>query len=219
MSYVIAAPEYVANAATDLANIGSAISDANSAAAGPVSSVLPAGADEVSASIASLFDAHAQAYQALSAAAQAFHTQFVQLMSAGAEQYALTEAANASPLQTVESMVSGGLNGNGAPGQALSTAQPLIGGAASAGSAAAGVPAAAAGVAGGAAPVSVSAPVAAVEAEAPALSPAAAIPAVPTLGGTPVAGAPTIAPPAAAGPAGTPREQPTVTPASAAWAE
>src|ERR1700741_2022555 len=95
MSYVIAAPEYVAAAAADLANIGSAISDANSAAWGPVSSMLPAGADEVSASIAALFDAHAQVYQALSAAAQAFHAQFVQLMSGGAEQYAVTEALNA----------------------------------------------------------------------------------------------------------------------------
>uniref|UniRef100_UPI0012690733 PE family protein n=1 Tax=Mycobacterium sp. UM_CSW TaxID=1370119 RepID=UPI0012690733 len=147
MSYVFAAPEYVANAAMDLANIGSAISDANSAALGPVSSVLPAGADEVSANIASLFDAHAQVYQALSAAAQAFHTQFVQLMSAGAEQYALTEAANAAPLQTVQNMVTGNV-----PGQALSSAQPLASTAASAGSAAAGVPAAAAGVSGGAAP-------------------------------------------------------------------
>src|ERR1700757_770621 len=145
MSYVIAAPEYVAAAATDLANIGSAISDANSAALGPVSSVLPAGADEVSASISALFDAHAQAFQALSAAAESFHTQFVQLMSAGAEQYALTEAANATPLQTVQSMASGGLNGSGASSEAVkaaTTAQPLLGSAASAGSAAAGVPAA-----------------------------------------------------------------------------
>ncbi|WP_156766992.1 PE family protein, partial [Mycobacterium sp. E796] len=155
MSYVIAAPEYVANAAMDLANIGSAISDANSAASGPVSSVLPAGADEVSAGIASLFDAHAQVYQALSAAAQAFHTQFVQLMSAGAEQYALTEAANATPLQTVQNMVTGNV-----PGQALSSAQPLASTAASAGSAAAGVPAAAAGVSGGAAPAAPAAPLA-----------------------------------------------------------
>ncbi|MCV7099852.1 PE family protein, partial [Mycobacterium palustre] len=137
MSYVIAAPEYVAAAATDLANIGAAISDANSAALGPVSSVLPAGADEVSAGIAALFDGHAQAYQALSAAAQAFHAQFVQLMSSGAEQYALTEAANAAPLQTVQNMVGGSMNGTGSPAQALTSAQPLLGPAASAGSAAA----------------------------------------------------------------------------------
>ena len=108
MSYVIAAPAYVEAAATDLANIGSAISDANSAALVPASSVLPAGADEVSAAIASLFEAHAQVYQALSAAAQAFHIQFVQLMSTGAEQYAVTEAANASPLQTVQNLLTGG---------------------------------------------------------------------------------------------------------------
>src|ERR1700751_4262858 len=100
MSYVIAAPEDVAAAASDLSNIGSTIDSANSAASRPVSSGLAPGADEGSTSIAGLFDAHAQAYQALSAAAQAFHAQFVQLMSAGAEQYALTEAANASPLQT-----------------------------------------------------------------------------------------------------------------------
>ncbi|MCV7093179.1 PE family protein, partial [Mycobacterium interjectum] len=137
MSYVIAAPEYVAAAAMDLANIGSMVSDAHSAALGPVSSVLPAGADEVSASIASLFDAHAQIYQALSAAAQAFHAQFVQLMSAGGEQYALAEAANATPLQTAGQSV---LSGGNAPSQALSTAQPLMGPAASAGFAAASVP-------------------------------------------------------------------------------
>ncbi len=35
MSYVNAAPEYVAAAATDLANIGSTISSANTAAMGP----------------------------------------------------------------------------------------------------------------------------------------------------------------------------------------
>ena len=129
MSYVIAAPEYLAAAATDLSNIGSALSDANFAALGPVSSVLPAGADEVSASIAALFGAHAQAYEAISAAAQAFHAQFVQLMSGGAEQYVLAEAANATPLQTVGS---GLLTESTAPAQAFTAAQPVAGTAASA---------------------------------------------------------------------------------------
>jgi hypothetical protein len=107
MSYVIAAPEYVTAAAADLANIGSTISEANSAAA-PISTVLPAGADEVSAGIAALFEAHAQVYQALSAQAAAFHDQFVQLMNFGSQQYALSEAANLSTL------IGGGANG--APG-------------------------------------------------------------------------------------------------------
>jgi hypothetical protein len=109
MSYVIAAPEYVTAAATDLANIGSMISEANSAAA-PISTVLPAGADEVSAGIAALFEAHAQVYQALSAQAAAFHDQFVQLMNFGSQQYALSEAANLSTL------LSDGVNA--APGSA-----------------------------------------------------------------------------------------------------
>ena len=66
MSYLIAAPEFVSAAATDLAKIGETLSQANATAASPTSSVLAAGADEVSAAIASLFGAHAQAYQALS---------------------------------------------------------------------------------------------------------------------------------------------------------
>jgi hypothetical protein len=101
MSYLIAAPEYLAAAASDLANIASSMSAANAVAMTPTSGVLAAGADEVSAMIAALFSTHAQAYQALSEQAASFHAQFVQLMTGGASQYALTEAANASPLQTV----------------------------------------------------------------------------------------------------------------------
>ena len=94
MSFVIAAPEYVAATATDLANIGSTISTANASAWAPTSRVLPAGADAVSAEIAALFGAHAQAYQVLSAQAASFHRQFVQLMTGGATQYALTKGGN-----------------------------------------------------------------------------------------------------------------------------
>ncbi len=98
MSYVVAAPEFVVAAASDLATILSNLSSANAAALVPTSGVMAAGADEISATIAALFGAHAQAYQALSAQAAMFHQQFVQLMTGGASQYALTEAANASPL-------------------------------------------------------------------------------------------------------------------------
>ena len=95
MSFVIAAPEMVTTAASDLANIGSAISAANHAAATPTTRVLAAGADEVSAQIAALFGAHAQGYRALSAQAAAFHEQFVQALRGGAASYASAEAANA----------------------------------------------------------------------------------------------------------------------------
>ena len=52
MSFLIAAPEPVAAAATDLARVGSTLGAANAAAVAPTSSVIAAGADEVSASIA-----------------------------------------------------------------------------------------------------------------------------------------------------------------------
>ena len=101
MSYVIAAPEYVAAAATDLANIGSALGDANAAALVPTTGAfIPAGADAVSMELAALFGAHAEAFQAISARAAAFHDQFVQLMNFGSQSYALSEAANVSNIQT-----------------------------------------------------------------------------------------------------------------------
>jgi hypothetical protein len=101
MAYVIAAPELVTAAATDLANIGSSLSEANAAAAAPTTGVLAAGADEVSAAIASLFSAHGQGFQALSAQAAAFHAQFVQALNGAGGAYAAAEAANASPLAAV----------------------------------------------------------------------------------------------------------------------
>src|SRR5271168_313246 len=124
MSYLIAAPEFVSAAATDLAQIGETISHANAAAASPTSSVLAAGADEVSAAISSLFGAHAQAYQSLSTQAASFHQQFVQLLHGGAAQYAHTEAANAEQTaantinKPVQAATGRPLIGNGADGTA-----------------------------------------------------------------------------------------------------
>jgi hypothetical protein len=123
MSFVIAVPQHIAAAARDVAGIGSTISSANSAAFGPTSKVLAAAADEVSVQIAALFGAHAQEYQSLSAQAASFHQQFVGLMSGGAAQYALAEAANTDPLQTIEQDVLGVIN---APTNAL-LGRPLIG--------------------------------------------------------------------------------------------
>lgn len=100
MSLAIAA-EFVTDAASDLANVGSAINAANSAAAATTSNVVAAGADEVSQAVASLFGAHAQAYQAISAQVETFHQQFVQLLNTSADAYAGAEAANASPLQNL----------------------------------------------------------------------------------------------------------------------
>lgn len=102
MSFLIATPDAMAAAASDLANIGSAIGSANSAAAVATSGVLPAAADEVSAEIAALFSAHAVGYQQLSAHAAAFHQQFVEAMNLGAATYA---SAETSVVQTMASAV------------------------------------------------------------------------------------------------------------------
>jgi len=98
MSAVIATPELMAQAATDLASIGSTVNAAHTVAAAPTLSVLPAAADEVSAGIAHLFSVHAQDYQALAGKAAAFQDQFVQHLTAGAGAYASAEAANVASL-------------------------------------------------------------------------------------------------------------------------
>ncbi|SOJ57838.1 putative PE-PGRS family protein PE_PGRS24 [Mycobacterium simulans] len=119
MSYVIAAPEIMAAAATDLARIESALSTANAAAMAQTTSLLAAGADEVSVAVAALFSAHGQGYQALSAQAAAFHDQFMRALAAGAGSYASAEAASATPMQELLNLIN-------APFVTL-TGRPLIG--------------------------------------------------------------------------------------------
>lgn len=100
MSFLIATPDFIATAATDLANIGSTIGSANFAAAAATTGVLPAAADEVSAQIAALFSEHAAGYQQLSAQAAMFHERFVSALTSGASTYA---AAEANVVQTLAS--------------------------------------------------------------------------------------------------------------------
>jgi hypothetical protein len=94
MSYVIAAPEMMTSAASDLATIGSDVSAAHLAAATPTVSLIPAAADEVSAAVTHLFSQHAANYQALAGQAAAFQQQFVQHLTASASSFAHAEAAN-----------------------------------------------------------------------------------------------------------------------------
>ena len=105
MSFVIAAPEMVTDAATNLASIGSAIGAANAAAAAPTTEIISAGADEVSTAITTIFSEYASEYQALTAKAAAFHAQFMQTLNAGASMYTVTEAASANPLQILQQAV------------------------------------------------------------------------------------------------------------------
>jgi hypothetical protein len=105
MPYVVATPEMMAAAATDVAAVGSTLSAAHTAAAAPTVAVIPAAADEVSASIAQVFSRAAQEYQALAGKAAAFQQQFVQHLTASAGSYAAAEAANAVSLQSLTASV------------------------------------------------------------------------------------------------------------------
>jgi hypothetical protein len=63
MSSVIATPELIRAAATDMGTIGSTLSEAHTAAVASTVTVVPAAADEVSAGIAQLFSGYAQDYR------------------------------------------------------------------------------------------------------------------------------------------------------------
>lgn len=112
MAYLVAAPEFLASAATDLSSIGSELSAAHAAAAARTTGVLAAAEDEVSAAIAAVFSAHGQGFQALGAQAAAFHAEFVQALTAAAGSYASAEAGSTAALQEAVNVVT-------APAQAL----------------------------------------------------------------------------------------------------
>ncbi|WP_272890651.1 PE family protein, partial [Mycobacterium marinum] len=116
LSYVTAAPEALAAAAGDLTGIGEALRAATAAAAPSTTSLVAAAGDEVSTAIATLFSEHAQSYQALSAQMAAFHDRFMNALAGAGGSYASAEAANATPLQTIEQDLLGAVN---APTQVL----------------------------------------------------------------------------------------------------
>jgi PE family len=120
MSYAIATPEMLAAAAADLATIDSSLSAAHTAAAAPTIALVPAAADEVSASIAQMFSQHAQGYQAVAGQAAAFHEQFIQNLNGSARSYASTEAANISSLRSLDASTGSHASANtGAQNQSL----------------------------------------------------------------------------------------------------
>jgi hypothetical protein len=128
MSYVIADPQMMTSAASDLATIGSNVSAAHMAAATRTTAVLPAAADEVSAGIAQLFTAHAQEYQALAGRAAAFQEQFVQHLTAGAGSFAHAEAANTALLQPLTASAASIGSAIGAlPGQLFNLVNAAVG--------------------------------------------------------------------------------------------
>jgi len=98
MTSLFAQPQLLATAAADTAQIGSAISAAKAAAAGPTTGLVAAAQDEVSALTTSLFTSYAQEYQATLGKATALHDEFAQLLAAAGNAYTQVEGEIASTL-------------------------------------------------------------------------------------------------------------------------
>ncbi len=98
MSYVLATPALLSGVAEDLARIGSAVDAANAAAAKSTTSLLAAGADEVSTCIAGLFGAQAVEFQAVTAQVAQLQERFALTLAANANTYLTTETATAQRL-------------------------------------------------------------------------------------------------------------------------
>ncbi|WP_191497375.1 PE family protein, partial [Mycobacterium simulans] len=120
---MIVVADAVAAAGLRVADIGGAVSVANAAAVVPITEVVAAAEDEVSAAIAALFAGHGHAYQSVSAQAAAFHGRFVQALTAAGAAYGAAEATNVSPLQALERDILAVIN---APTEWL-FGRPLIG--------------------------------------------------------------------------------------------
>lgn len=86
-------PVDLASAAQEVGSIGTMLEEANAFAAAPTSTILPAGADAVSAAIAPLFNNQSAIYQELAAQGKAFQQRFVQLLDAAGIAYTEAEEA------------------------------------------------------------------------------------------------------------------------------
>jgi hypothetical protein len=99
MAYLISDPQIIGAVATDVEEIGSAISAAHAAAAEPTSVLLAPAADEVSTVITKLFGTYSQDFQALATHAAAFLHEFTQTLATAGHAYANIEGANAAALR------------------------------------------------------------------------------------------------------------------------
>ncbi|WP_156689103.1 PE family protein [Mycobacterium sp. Marseille-P9652] len=119
MSYVVAAPELITSAATDLAGVGTTINSARAAAVTQTTGALAAAEDEVSAATAKLFGSYAQEFHTVLAQAAAFPEQFAASLASAGNAYLAAEAANTSAI-------------SGALGQLTLPVQSSLGGVSSA---------------------------------------------------------------------------------------
>jgi len=98
MSFLLAEPQAMVAAATDIEGIGATLSAASAAAAVPTSNVLAAAGDEVSAAIANLFGTFGLECQGVVTQFEAFHNEFQRTLAAAGSAYVQAEAAAATAL-------------------------------------------------------------------------------------------------------------------------
>lgn len=94
MSFVRTYPEHLVAAASNLQSLGAAFNAGTAAAAGPITTVLPAAIDEVSVLTAAQFATHGQRFAELSAQASRIQAQLAATLATNGVSYADTEAAN-----------------------------------------------------------------------------------------------------------------------------
>jgi hypothetical protein len=125
MTSLIVQPQVVANAAANVADIGSMIGAANAAAAGTTAGVVAAASDEVSAAAATLFNTYAQDYQELLKRAAVLHQQFGQALAAAGKAYVESETAAQALLGG--SPAAGGVTGAADPPLPQTLIAPSVG--------------------------------------------------------------------------------------------
>ncbi|MEB3031566.1 PPE family protein, SVP subgroup [[Mycobacterium] nativiensis] len=96
MSFLTTHPEALASAAGELQTIGASLNAQNVAAAGPITGLAPAAADEISMLQATQFSAYGTLYEQISAQAAAMQEMFVQTLRASGDSYGYTETANSA---------------------------------------------------------------------------------------------------------------------------
>jgi PE-PPE domain-containing protein/PE family protein len=97
--------EALSQAAEDLSRLGASIVDRNVVAEVPTTLIPAAGADAVSAAVASVVNQHGEIYQGLAAQAEAFHSQFVATLASSLSSYRSTEAASVNALRSAVTAV------------------------------------------------------------------------------------------------------------------
>ncbi|MBS9535680.1 PE family protein [Mycobacterium sp. M1] len=124
MAFVTTHPEALTAAATNLQGLDSALTAQNAAAAAPITGVLPAAADEVSALQALQFAAYGKLYEQIAAQAAAMQEMFVHTLRTSADSYGETEAANSA---AAGSASAGSLAGAGTAVGGAAAADPTFG--------------------------------------------------------------------------------------------